>query len=198
VKYTPKTERGKAKLDKIVEAAIDLIYEKGFNNTSISDITRNAGVSYGSFYFYFNNKDDLLVELVRKINRDLRHYLTESTKGLKDRVSIEKRGFEAFFEWMQKNKKLYKVLIEAEANNLQLYAWHYKKLAERYSQRLKEAMERGEIATYDPEALSFILMGIADFIAKRYILWDGKEVPPTVIKDVEKVLERILSVKREG
>jgi len=149
VKYTPKTEKGKAKLDKIIESAIDLIYEKGFNNTSIGDITRNANVSYGSFYFYFNNKDDLLVELVRKLNRDLRHYLTESIKGLKDRVSIEKRGFEAFFEWMQKNKKLYKILIEAEANNLQVYAWHYRKIAERYSQKLKEAMEKGEITAYD-------------------------------------------------
>jgi AcrR family transcriptional regulator len=195
VKYTPKTEKGKAKLDKIIESAIDLIYEKGFNNTSIGDITRNANVSYGSFYFYFNNKDDLLVELVRKLNRDLRHYLTESIKGLKDRVSIEKRGFEAFFEWMQKNKKLYKILIEAEANNLQVYAWHYRKIAEKYSQKLKEAMEKGEITAYDPETLSFILMGIADFIAKRYILWDGKEVPPTVIKDVEKTLERMLSAK---
>lgn len=113
-----------------------------------------------------------MVELIKRINKDMRHYLTLSTSGLSDRVSIEKRGgFEAFFDWMYNNQYLYKILIEAESNNIEIYKWHYMKLSERYSMRLVEAMNRNEIARYDPEVLSFALMGIADFIAKRYILW---------------------------
>jgi Transcriptional regulator len=193
MKYLPKTRRGEESLNKILNAAIAVIAEKGFNNASISEITSRAGVSHGLFYFYFKNKDELLEELVRRINRDMRHHLTLSTSGLSNRVTIEKRGFEAFFDWMYYNQYLYKILIEAESNNLELYKWHYMKLSERYSQKLLDAMNRGEIAKYDPEVLSFVLMGIADFIAKRYILWVNSKVPRYVVDEVNKILERILS-----
>ena len=193
MRYTPKTKKGEDSLNKIINAAITVIAEKGFNNASIDEITSKAGVSHGLFYFYFRNKDELLAELIRRINRDMRHYLTLSTAGLNNRVLIEKRGFEAFFDWIYYNQYLYKILIEAESNNLELYKWHYMKLSERYSQKLLEAMNKGEIARYNPEVLSFVLMGIADFIAKRYILWTNSKIPEYVINDVNRILERILT-----
>ena len=52
---TPKTEKGKETLNKIINAAADLIAERGFLNTSINDITSRAGVAYGLFYFYFKS-----------------------------------------------------------------------------------------------------------------------------------------------
>lgn len=36
-------------------------------------------------------------------------------------------------------------------------------------------------------------MGIADFIAKRYVLWVNSKIPEYVITDVNKIIERILS-----
>ncbi len=42
MKYIPKTERGKAKLNSLLDSVIELIAEKGFNNTSISEITQKA------------------------------------------------------------------------------------------------------------------------------------------------------------
>lgn len=193
MKYTPKTRRGQETLDRIMNAAIVLMAKKGFNNTSIDDIVREAEVSHGLFYFYFRNKDELLVKLVEKINREMRHYLTVSTEGYRNRVDVEKAGFRAFFRWMHDNQYLYKVLIEAESNNIEIYKWHYMKIAERYSARLREAMERGEVSKYDPEALAFALMGIADFIAKRYILWPNEKAPESVVNDVERMLEKLLS-----
>ncbi len=36
-------------------------------------------------------------------------------------------------------------------------------------------------------------MGIADFIAKRYILWVDSKIPSYVINEVNRILERILN-----
>lgn len=192
MKYIPKTKKGQETLDRIMNVAISLIAKKGFNNTSIDDITHEANVSHGLFYFYFKNKDELLVKLIERINKEMRHYLTVHTMNYSNRIDIEKAGFKAFFDWMYNNQYLYKILIEAESNNMEIYKWHYMKLAERYSAKLREAMDKGEIAKYDPEVLAFVLMGIADFIAKRYILWPNKKIPDFVINDVERILERIL------
>lgn len=46
--------------DKIVEAAWGLFHEKGYESTTIEDIIAAAGISKGSFYYYFEKKDTLL------------------------------------------------------------------------------------------------------------------------------------------
>ncbi|HBA62703.1 MAG TPA: TetR/AcrR family transcriptional regulator [Lachnospiraceae bacterium] len=50
---------GKVK-NKIVEAAWELFYEKGYDNTTIDDIIRRSGTSKGSFYYHFDSKDAFL------------------------------------------------------------------------------------------------------------------------------------------
>lgn len=46
--------------DRIINTAWDLFREKGFGDTTINDIIREAGISKGTFYYYFRSKDDML------------------------------------------------------------------------------------------------------------------------------------------
>jgi len=41
-----------------------LIHEKGFNDTGLSEILKEAGIPKGSFYFYFKNKEDFGLQVV--------------------------------------------------------------------------------------------------------------------------------------
>jgi AcrR family transcriptional regulator len=50
---------------KIIEAAYDLFYHQGFNQTSFSDIAEAASFPRGNFYYYFKSKDELLSEVVQ-------------------------------------------------------------------------------------------------------------------------------------
>lgn len=50
--------------EEIIKAAFEIIHKKGFNNTGIQEILASAGVPKGSFYFYFQNKDDLGMQLI--------------------------------------------------------------------------------------------------------------------------------------
>jgi AcrR family transcriptional regulator len=46
--------------ERIIGAAWKLFREKGFAETTINDIINEAGISKGTFYYYFRSKDDLL------------------------------------------------------------------------------------------------------------------------------------------
>jgi len=48
---------------RIVSAAWQLFYEKGYNGTTVDDIIALSGTSKGSFYYYFSTKDELLNSL---------------------------------------------------------------------------------------------------------------------------------------
>ncbi len=52
---------------KLLEAGKKLICKKGLSNTSIEEITDAAGVSKGTFYTYFNRKEDIVFELSRSM-----------------------------------------------------------------------------------------------------------------------------------
>ena len=48
---------------RIVSAAWKLFYQYGYENTTIDDIAEMSQTSKGTFYHYFNSKDDLLGSL---------------------------------------------------------------------------------------------------------------------------------------
>lgn len=56
-------ERTKSVKNKIVTAAWQLFYEKGFNDTTVDEIIERSHTSKGSFYYYFKSKDELLNSL---------------------------------------------------------------------------------------------------------------------------------------
>lgn len=55
-----KSSEKKSVKSRIVSAAWQLFYEKGYNATTVDDIIDLSGTSKGSFYYYFSTKDELL------------------------------------------------------------------------------------------------------------------------------------------
>jgi TetR/AcrR family fatty acid metabolism transcriptional regulator len=51
------------KHQKILQAAIKVFSEKGFYNSRVSEIAKEADVADGTIYLYFKNKDDILISL---------------------------------------------------------------------------------------------------------------------------------------
>jgi TetR/AcrR family transcriptional regulator, fatty acid metabolism regulator protein len=60
------TMKDRPKYKKIIDAAVDVIAEKGFHQAQVSKIAKKAGVADGTIYLYFKNKEDLLISLFRE------------------------------------------------------------------------------------------------------------------------------------
>jgi TetR/AcrR family transcriptional repressor of nem operon len=55
----------------LLERGMMLLWSKGYNATSVNDIVQEAGVPKGSFYFYFDSKEDFAVKAIE-------HYFDET------------------------------------------------------------------------------------------------------------------------
>ncbi|MBC7501400.1 MAG: helix-turn-helix transcriptional regulator, partial [Herminiimonas sp.] len=53
------TRRKEARPQELLAAALDLFVERGYAATRLDDIAKHAGVSKGTLYLYFTNKEDL-------------------------------------------------------------------------------------------------------------------------------------------
>ena len=61
----------------IMQNALRLFQEKGYDFVSVEEITRASGISKGSFYTYFETKSDIIVEEFWKIDRYYESYATK-------------------------------------------------------------------------------------------------------------------------
>ena len=77
----------------IIEAAIELFREKGYNETSITDIVNRAGIGRGTFYVNFENKEELFIECADRIFYDMYNYVWQEIKDEKNMIErLVKRG----------------------------------------------------------------------------------------------------------
>ncbi|HAS38220.1 MAG TPA: hypothetical protein DCS04_06420 [Ruminococcaceae bacterium] len=75
------SEKQQNKRTNILDAAYELFIEKSFNNTSIDDVVKSAGIAKGTFYLYFKDKHDLMERIIiRKGALILRYVLEELMK----------------------------------------------------------------------------------------------------------------------
>ena len=67
----PTQKRSIEKRDNIIEKGFKLMCEKGYYNTTTTDIAEYANVSVGIIYQYFNDKKDIFIEGVKKYSNDI-------------------------------------------------------------------------------------------------------------------------------
>lgn len=61
-----KTLKHEIKADYLLERGMELLWSKGYNATSVNDIVVAANVPKGSFYFYFDSKEDFAIKAIDK------------------------------------------------------------------------------------------------------------------------------------
>lgn len=59
-----------------VNAARELFMEKGFDNTSVNDITNKVGMSHGSFFYYFKSKNEVMKAVISDNLSYWKNYMT--------------------------------------------------------------------------------------------------------------------------
>lgn len=79
----PRQRRSKATVDAILEATAQVLVEHGYDKTSTNRVAKRAGVSIGSLYQYFPNKEALVGELV---DRFAGRVLDVALAGLRDQA----------------------------------------------------------------------------------------------------------------
>lgn len=188
----PKTKKGQDTLNRILGETERLFSEKGYYHTSIKDITDAAEVGTGTFYIYFDSKLSLYKVVLEEYGKSIRQYIAEHVKESKNRKEAERMGIEAFINLVRESPSMYKVIWQALYIDEQLFIDYYKNFSKRYVKQIKAAQDQGEIIEdYDPEVLSYMLIGISNFIGLRYAIFDKEE-------DLDPVLDDIINVLAKG
>ena len=184
--------RGEKTRQKLLEAAEQVFGEVCYHEASIVKVTEAAGVGQGTFYLYFASKQEIFDELVRDLNRRVRHAMKEASSRGATRLEAELLGFGAYFRFTGEHPALYRIIRQAEFVSPEMLRYHYDKLAEGYVEGLRESIARGDVGDIDPEVSAWALMAAGELLGMRYILWGDGKVPADVEQELARIIRCVL------
>jgi AcrR family transcriptional regulator len=109
---SPTQERSQVMVESILESAARIFAEKGFAGTNTNLIAKAAGVSVGSLYQYFSNKEELIAALHERHSRELLQQMSvtlDQAKGLSLSQTI-KQLVDCVLDEHLRNPQLHRIL----------------------------------------------------------------------------------------
>lgn len=168
---TPRTERGRRTLRKLLDAAATEFADKGFHEASISGITRRAGVALGTFYTYYDSKDAIFRALVSDMSAGVGRAAREALDPGMGALEVERVALRAFLTFAAEHKEIYRIIDEAEFVDPESYRTHYETIGARIEERLQRGGESGEFKRGLGAPEAWALMGMNVFLGLRYVIW---------------------------
>ena len=96
----------------IVKATVDCISRFGYNNFSMQDVARTAGVSKGIIHYYFLNKDDLMMSVLEHVAEDIATLLRSGMDEEQDPLKTMDLFLETCLNIVRKTKEYYQVNMD--------------------------------------------------------------------------------------
>ncbi|TCP70198.1 TetR/AcrR family transcriptional regulator [Baia soyae] len=195
------------KVDVILQAAVEVFSDQGFDQAKMDDIAQAAGVAKGTIYYHFKSKEDLFTGLMdegmeKLIGCAKRHIDSEDSPV--DQMHGLIRAHSQFF---MENGKLAKLLLN-EAFGTKERQQKFRASIREYIQLIELLIERG-IATGDfqfdyPSEMAIAIFGAGSVLVlhKLYALEDNawtseesEEVTQMIIQSLSQLVFRSLLIK---
>lgn len=162
------TQKSKeTKKEQIINKAIEFFSSNGFTGTTIDEITDGLGIAKGTFYLYFKNKKELLIDCIGKLTtivvpkevwEDIRKE-TDYTSRHEKRLVAFLKAFPTFCGILNLLKSCIQsndpVLVKKSSDT-------YKMLVDPLRKDLRWAIEHGVAEKVDEEVFSFLLFGVGE------------------------------------
>ena len=187
------------KRKKILDKAWELFRKNGYEETKVEDITRELGVSKGSFYTYFKTKDEVLYEILERIKKENEERISkinvnqEPSKILEDYV-ISKMNY---IVKLLNNMKISSINRNLSNSKLKNFFEELKKVSiEFIKKNIVEKFNKINGNKYNLEIISeFVYLAIEEFLYNEFVLKNFKNLESSDLISIENTDEFVNSLK---
>jgi TetR/AcrR family fatty acid metabolism transcriptional regulator len=174
--------RESEKRRRIITSAIKIFGEKGFQNATIAEIARDAGIGDATIYEYFENKEDMLLKIPVEMTKELIPQINEHMMGIKGAFNKLRKYIWWYINFLEKNPGYGSiVLLELKTSKAYISTEAYQSARNFYQiilDIIKEGQEEGlikkEINIYLARS---ICVGAIEHIIIRWLLKDRTYSP---------------------
>ncbi len=203
------------KRNKIIEAALNEFSLNDYNSASINNIVKDADISKGSMYQYFDNKKSLYLYLLELAGEKKLNYISEKIDVKSDEIfNLIKKMHLIGAKFDLTNPKYSMLIINAinEPTNDELdnISSELKEKSDQFFNKYIKEGQRNDLirSDLDDELLSFLIsrlsMVLIEYVSKKYnftyldLIKKGEHKLPLPEKELEKILNQFITVFQDG
>lgn len=191
-KKLTRAEKGELTRKNLFDAAMKVVGQVGYRNTSVNDVTVRARVAQGTFYNYFESRQDLLDHLLPELGNDLLEFLGKQV-GDATFLEREEKSIQAYFQFIKEKPEFYRILVEAQVDSPQSFDTHAANLVRNYVTALQKTKDKGFLQDYSEEefeTIALILLGARVYLSREYCFRNGNvtAVPDHVVQTYMKLI----------
>ena len=177
------TPRGLERKRQLLDFAARRFAGSGYHPTSVADIVQGMGVGKGVFYWYFDSKEELLVEILQSAQLDLRRAQQAAIEDEPDPLVRIEKGIRASLHWLDGNRHLDTLIQFARTDEAFAPAIHHggRVAVADIARHVQDAIDAGRIPPADPEVLAHCILGVTDSLARVQLIHRGQ--PPDEVAD---------------
>lgn len=156
--------------DALIESAIRMFQQNGFQKTRISDIVADAGVAQGTFYNYFRSKDEVFRYVCNTFIEQVQTLFVERTEHLFDGNTAEEvrqnvlTVIDDLLAVYSANLDVAELLFREGIGNGGLFKEIYEEILSIFLELIREQIEngvaKGFLETEDPDVVAVFLFGL--------------------------------------
>jgi AcrR family transcriptional regulator len=165
------TQRGKDRRDQLMAYAAARFADQGYHPTSVSEIVSGLGVGKGVFYWYFDSKEQLFLEILKDAQTDLRRKQQQAIGDEEDPVRRIELGLRASMAWAEAHRDHNKLIQFAATETAFVAALHRGQdiAVADVVKHVKEAIAQGRIRDTDPDVLAHAMVGVVGHLTRVFI-----------------------------
>jgi AcrR family transcriptional regulator len=171
------TARGQQRRHQLMGEAARRFASNGYDPTSVADIVDRVGVGKGVFYWYFASKEELLCEILREAQHDLRRSQHAAIRDEPDPVRRIVLGIRASIAWLSRHRDVF-TLFEFAAldERFRPMLRHGQDVAVGdVARHVQDAVVAGRIADADPLVVAHAILGVTNQLARTFVLHRGDD-----------------------
>jgi len=137
------------------EATLHLVKDQAYKDRSVDEIARAAGLSRSAFYFYFRDKQDLLMAVAEDLTAELMSEAARWWSGEGPAEELVREALEGVVAVYERHAALFRVASEVASYDEEVWAL-WRELAQRFVTRtadhMRSEMDAGRMRKLDPDA----------------------------------------------
>ena len=176
----------------IIEAGIRVFIDKGVSETTVRDIIRSTGLASGTFYNYFNSKEEVLVAIFDDFAKEI-------GKSVRDE-NVQPESFEEFlrikltrfFKFVSSKPEIYMIMSNNHnlVNNFSINTPQIILEIDYLKEEISDYIKKGVFPNFDVDLFALVVRPITDSLAQE--MMSQKKI------DINKYTEKCIKFLTKG
>ncbi len=193
-------DRSRETLRRILNAALEVFEEKGYNGATVAEIISRAGIGHGTFWLYFHNKEDLLRYLLQEMVDEFEAFewyregdaSIISMRTLEEVEEVIRGVMEIFSRYATIHPLIVRAAMDSEEfwEALEGLNQPFVNIVEK---KIREHLDRGLCSDLDPEIAARIMVNLLEYTNLQWLKGKREAERDALIHNLSVIIHRTLN-----